>query len=259
MWWKCDLFFFRHITFSWHFCHFLSKIYFIKELLCCQKYGKAQMHAFVTKLWWKHDSCKNICIFLIYPKLLKNKFVLQIWTHINSIRYFNNFWSLFQVVISVNKHSIFIKWYPFGNHLKDLDALKNNKLVFWWCIFNFVDVGVPELTRRQVGTLLDFKREGSGGVMSNAAEAPAARPAAASTSSSEMMVLPAKEVHVLLHPHVRVSRNVRAQWLLTHYHPTCPVRYETDLISTNIVLPAPCGSNFLHSIELTSRQFPSAG
>ena len=115
-------------------------------MLCWKKYEKAQkLHAFVTKLWWKHDSCKNICIFLIYPKLLKNKFVLQIWTNINSIRYFNNFWSLFQVVISVNKHSIFIKWYPFGNHLKDLDALKNNKFVFWWCIFNFVDACVPEL------------------------------------------------------------------------------------------------------------------
>ena len=48
--------------------------------------------------------------------------------------------------------------------------------------------------------------------------------AVASSTSSDMPVLPAKEVHVLLHPHVRVSRNVRAQWLLTHYHPTCPVR-----------------------------------
>ena len=147
MWHKCDgnvIHFFCHITFSWHFCHFLSKMFFVTELLCWKKYGKVQMHTFVTKLWWKRDSCKNICIFLIYPQLLKNKFVLQIWTHINSIRYFNNFWSLFQVVISVNKHSILIKWHPFGIHLKDLDALKNNKFVFWWCIFNFVDACVPE-------------------------------------------------------------------------------------------------------------------
>lgn len=59
--------------------------------------------------------------------------------------------------------------------------------------------------------------------MPNSTEA-AALSAAAAPTSSEMVVLPAKEVHVLLHPHVRVSRNVRAQWLLTHYHPSCPVR-----------------------------------
>ena len=70
--------------------------------------------------------------------------------------------------------------------------------------------------------------------MPDPTEASAALSAVAPTSS-EMAVLPAKEVHVLLHPHVRVSRNVRAQWLLTHYHPTCPVRYLANLLYARLI------------------------
>ncbi len=48
---------------------------------------------------------------------------------------------------------------------------------------------------------------------------------AAAAGNSSSPLLAAKDVYVLLQPHVRVSRNARAQWLLRHLQPHYPLAF----------------------------------